>query len=360
MEINFATPVCQTGYGIVGINLLTALMRAGHEVALFPIGPLANPPPDSQAIVQTALLKQEKFNSCAPSVFLKEITLPTEPIGNGPRCLFTIFELDRLTKDECDCLRAMDRIFVCSEWAREILLQHGTSPNAVHVVPLGVDGTIFSPTLSAPEHISSETIFVNVGKFELRKGHDALVEVFNLAFEPKDKVRLFIHGRNNQLGESYNQFWVDHCKSSRLGDKITLVKEPFGSQQEVAQFMAQADCGVFPARAEGWNLELLEMMALGKTVIATNYSGHTAFADEKNCLLIKVSDLEEAHDGVKFQGQGRWARLGAEQIEQLVCHLRAVHQKKQTGKLELNDAGIATAQRLSWENSAERLVANLP
>ncbi|MBI2949857.1 MAG: glycosyltransferase family 4 protein [Verrucomicrobia bacterium] len=256
-------------------------------------------------------------------------------------------------------MRAIDRVYVCTHWAQEVLLNHGLAPATVRVVPLGVDGATFSPGLGAAQAGSFETLFVNVGKFELRKGQDVLVEAFNLAFEPKDPVRLLVHGCNNLMGENYNRFWIDHCKSTRLGDKITLVERPFVSHREVAEFMAQADCGVFPARAEGWNLELLEMMALGKTVIATAYGGHTEFANQENCLLIKVTDLEDAQDGVKFTGQGQWAHLGPDQIEQLVVHLRAVHQRKQSGKLDVNSAGIVTAQRFTWQNAAAQLVSNL-
>ena len=62
--------------------------------------------------------------------------------------------------------------------------------------------------------------------------------------------------------------------------------------------MAGADCGVFLSRAEGWNLGLLEMMAMGKPVITTNYSGHTEFATPANALLVEVPEVEPAKDGV--------------------------------------------------------------
>ena len=68
--------------------------------------------------------------------------------------------------------------------------------------------------------------------------------------------------------------------------------------------MSQTDCGVFPARAEGWNLELLEMMSCGKNVIATNYSSHTEFCNSENCMLVETTELEDAHDGKWFRGQG--------------------------------------------------------
>ena len=38
MDINLIAPICDTGYGTVGLNLLLALERAGHKVCLYPRG----------------------------------------------------------------------------------------------------------------------------------------------------------------------------------------------------------------------------------------------------------------------------------------------------------------------------------
>jgi glycosyltransferase involved in cell wall biosynthesis len=118
--------------------------------------------------------------------------------------------------------------------------------------------------------------------------------------------------------------------------------------------MSEADCGVFPARAEGWNLELLEMMSLGKQVIATNYSAHTQFCTPNNCHLIHTAELEPAYDGVFFGNDsvGNWARLDNDQLDQLVERMRAVHKNPH----EPNTTGIETAQVFSWERAARRIV----
>jgi hypothetical protein len=39
-------------------------------------------------------------------------------------------------------------------------------------------------------------VFLNVGKWEYRKGHDVLLEAFNKAFEPTDNVRLVMNCHN--------------------------------------------------------------------------------------------------------------------------------------------------------------------
>jgi hypothetical protein len=120
--------------------------------------------------------------------------------------------------------------------------------------------------------------------------------------------------------------------------------------------MTQADCGVFPARAEGWNLDLLEMLSCGKSTIATNYSAHTEFCDEKNCMLVETTEMVDAQDGKWFRGQGQWAALKEDQISQIADYMREVHEKKKKGELNINQAGVETAKRFSWSNSAEKVI----
>jgi glycosyltransferase involved in cell wall biosynthesis len=152
--------------------------------------------------------------------------------------------------------------------------------------------------------------------------------------------------------------WERLYRESPLRDRIVILPR-LNSQAEVAAVMAAADCGVFPSRAEGWNLPLAEMLRMGKHVIATNCSAHTEFCDPDNSLLIDVDRLEDAHDGRWFRGQGRWAALGEVQVEQLLVHLRSIHQRKLTGTLGVNQAGIDTLKRFTWQRTAESLVSAL-
>jgi glycosyltransferase involved in cell wall biosynthesis len=119
--------------------------------------------------------------------------------------------------------------------------------------------------------------------------------------------------------------------------------------------MRQVDCGVFPARAEGWNLELLELLSCGKHVITTDYSGHTEFVDRNNAKIVEIDSLEVAEDGIWFHRQGEWAELGQRQLDQTVDHMRYIHKQKQENGPQINLAGIETASKFSWENTVERI-----
>jgi glycosyltransferase involved in cell wall biosynthesis len=141
-----------------------------------------------------------------------------------------------------------------------------------------------------------------------------------------------------------------------MASRIRLITKPLPHQKDLAAAMAIADCAVFPARAEGWNLEALEMLAMGKRVIASACTAHTAFLTADNAKLVDIDALEESVPGEHY---GRWAAWGDAQHEQLVQHLRDVHGERQRGELALNQAGVETSKRFSWTASARALMASV-
>ena len=203
---------------------------------------------------------------------------------------------------------------------------------------------------------------MNIGKWSINKGHDILIDIFNEAFPNGEAVCLWMMNDNPFLTEQETAEWQSLYKN-KLGDKVEFLPR-VRTQAEVANVMNSVDCGIFPSRAEGANLEIIEMMACGKHVIATNYSGHTEFCTFDNSLLIQVDKLEEAYDGKWFLGcgianVGEWAYLGDSQVEQAVCHLRTIHQQKLAGRLGINKEGVETAKKFSWSNCVDNIVNNI-
>lgn len=369
MAFNLQAPINSLGFGVCGLNLALALERLGHEPALWPIGNV-DAPEEHHAALRRMMARAHSYCGTSPSLRVWHPFALAEHVGRGHHCCYTFFELDRLKPVELHHLKRQDFVFVSSEWARGVLVDNGLPETAAKVAPPGVDRNIFSPDFKDPE--PGPTVFLSVGKWEVRKGHDVICEAFNKAFEKDDEVVLVLNCHNPCLrtadeARRYNAAWEKLFWSSKLGCKMSVMGERLPNQRAVAELMRQADCGVFPARAEGWNLEAAEMLAMGRKVILTDYSAHTQFATGENSLLIEVKDLEEAHDGHWFRADdpvwegrpGKWAKLGEAQVDQLVEHMRSVHRKKQAGELKFNRAGVDSMAPFTWERTARDILLAL-
>lgn len=367
MAMNVAAPLNSLGYGVVGLNTVLALEATGAEPALWPIGGVDVDQGHVEAL-RRMVGRQAAYNPRAPSLRIFHQFDLAQHVGKGPHCGMPIFELNRFKPNEVHHLKAQDFVFANSHWAGEVLVENGVPRERIQYAPLGVDTSVFRP---ATEPREGFTQFINIGKWEYRKGHDVLLEAFNKAFEPGDNVNLLMHCHNPCLpgedGQRYNADWERAYKSCRLAEKVTLTGGRFPTQAAVAMLMRTSDCGVFPSRAEGWGLESAEMLAMGKHVILTDYSAHTEYADETNAHLIRVDQLEDAHDGYWFraddpswQGKpGRWARMSQDQVDQLVEHMRRIHKLKQAGELNPNLAGVESMKRFTWANTAAEILAVL-
>ena len=70
----------------------------------------------------------------------------------------------------------------------------------------------------------SKTVFFNCGKWEVRKGHDVLVEAFNLAFSELDNVELWMMCENPFFDEKEQSDWIGLYKNSKLGKKLDFAQ----------------------------------------------------------------------------------------------------------------------------------------
>ena len=347
----------QLGYGVAGLNISKALSDLGHSISLFVIGNLEAPENYHENLKQMiANSRMPDWN--APSIRIWHQHDMSQFVGRGDKYGFPIFELDGFVDLELHHLSYLDYWFVTSEWSKSILVKELKKvlgdedvSDRIFVIPLGVDRNIFTESVSRRK----ETIFYNCGKWEVRKGHDVLVKAFNEAFTEEDDVELWMMCDNPFYSEEDNFKWERLYRTSKLGEKIRIIPR-LQTEDDVYNIMSQTDCGVFAARAEGWNLELLEMMSCGKNVIATNYSSHTEFCNSENCMLVETTELEEAHDGKWFRGQGQWAKLEEAQITQIADHMKKVHEDKKKDNLNINQAGVDTAKKFSWENSARKIL----
>jgi glycosyltransferase involved in cell wall biosynthesis len=347
MNINLNIPINNTGYGIASINIFRELYKQS-TISLFPIGqPSVDNQLDHEAVSQ-CLNNRYSMIGTAPTIKIwHQFDLLTR-IGRGPYFAYPFFELDTFNSYEIINMSIPDCLFASSDWAKNVIINNNIQ-TPVEVIPLGVDRNIFNDSIPFTRS-DNKYVFLNIGKWEIRKGHDILLKLFESAFPDETDVELWILAseKTNSYSKSDELFqWKNMYNNPRV-----KLFSGFDTQAEIASLMSNANCGIYPSRAEGWNLELLEMMSMNKPVIATNYSAHTEFCNNENCYLVDIDETELAYDGKAFNNQGKWAKIGQNQFDNIIEHMRYVYKNR----INSNIAGLETAKHYSWSNAAEKIL----
>lgn len=348
--MNIVTAIdCYTGYGITGYNIWKNLYDTDPSTTLFNISnPNLEPNWDHKGVLKS-IKQQETFDKNSPVLKVwHQYDLLTRPIGTSKYGALSFFETDNITPKERTCYESVDLIITPSQWAKDILLTHNIK-TPIEVVAQGVDTNIFDAEIPE-DKIKDNYIFINIGKWEKRKGHDVLVEIFNKAFEENDNVELWMVNHNPFLSKDQVSKWYQLYADSKLRNKIRIFPR-IPTQKNLSKIMGYSDCGIFPSRGEGWNNEAIEMMAMNKPLIITNYSAHTQYCNKDNSFLIDIKNLEPAKDDLWFDGSGNWASIENDQIDQAVEHMRYVYKNR----VHTNTNGLKTAKELSWNRTTSRI-----
>ncbi len=348
MSINLYAAIGSTGYGNASLNLLKELDKQDEEVCLTLIGSPNIESEENLEVIRKCLSKQKTIDYSAPCVKIwHQFDLLTHA-GNGPYHAYPFFEIDTFNSQEKHHLNFPDFLIASSEWAKQMLINNGIN-KPISIVHLGVDTNIFKAVV--PNNKPANFIFITVGKWEIRKSHDIVIECFNKAFETNDGVELWMVTNNPFLTNEQENEWTNMVSSSKLANKIKIFPR-LSTQAQIAEIISYADCGLYVSRAEGWNLDLLETMAMNKPVIATNYSAHTEYCTSKNSYLVDINELETAIDNKWFDGTGNWAKIGQKEKDQIIEYMRYIF----TNKINTNPHGLETAKLFSWENSAKQML----
>ncbi len=123
-----------------------------------------------------------------------------------------------------------------------------------------------------------------IARFTAHKQPLILLEAFVEALRVNSALRLLMVGEGDQQAEA-----VRRVQELGLGDKITILN----FRQDVPDVLAAADIFVLPSLWEGLPIGLLEAMAMGKAVIATEVDGTKEIVEDGvNGMLIRTAGLD--------------------------------------------------------------------
>jgi glycosyltransferase involved in cell wall biosynthesis len=256
---------------------------------------------------------------------------------------FTMHEADHLPASWVEQANQMDAIWTPSAWGREVFLHSGIT-RPIQVVPLGFDPARYHPG-PARQHLRDRTIFLSVFEWGRRKGWDTLLKAYCAAFGPHDPVLLVLkidsRAPGNPLGELAAVLPANP-------PPIGLIYNQSFSAERMAELYRAADCFVLPSRGEGWGMPLLEAMACGTPVIATNWSAPTTFLREEQSYLLPYR-LVPADQHNRYTRGAQWAEPDA---AILVDQLRWVAAHPQE-RVEKGRQAAIYALSWTWDRAVE-------
>lgn len=143
-----------------------------------------------------------------------------------------------------------------------------------------------SEELSLDIERSERELFVTVGRLNLQKGYDILLEVCNLLNKEGYQYDVWIIGG----GESWNNYQVLHDLEEQIRkyhlDNIYLL----GPKKNPFKYVKQADWFLSSSRYEGYSYVSQEAAVLGKALLLTDCSGvRELLEDEANGIIMENS-----------------------------------------------------------------------
>lgn len=302
-----------------------------------------------------ALAVDEQFgpNSAIPLKMRSQFVIPPQPepwelLISSPDTVptpgkktvhFTMYEATEMPQQYVHILNRSECVIVPSAWGKKCFVENGVRV-PVHIVPLGVDETIFQPS---PILNYGPCVFGIAGRTRHCAKRKAVQETLDLwleTFKGIDGVRAHIklHSDDN----------LKECKDPR----VKIERSHFEPYQ-IAQWLHGLTAFVSLARGEGWGLWQHQALACGRPVIACRYSGMADFLPNDYAIPFKEVDAGSGESNVEYLG--KWAEPDRKAAARNMGNI----QRNRDMAIAAGQRGAESVAHLTWSNSAKRLMSVL-
>lgn len=239
------------------------------------------------------------------------------------------FDNPRLAAWQTRAWRDADRVLCVSEmWTRVMHEKYGVDATTVSN---GVDLTRYSPQRTHQDEasgIDGSPVVLAVGGIEARKNTAALLEAFAVLIQRRPEARLVVAGGASLLDHNaYALAFMQRVAELNLTHAVT-VTGPLDDAAMPALFR-RADVLAMVSLSEGFGLVVLEALASGTPVVASNIAPFTEYLDDTTCCWATPTDHESITNALEQVISGRH-------------------------RTDFDNAVPALLARMSWQASAKK------
>ena len=253
-----------------------------------------------------------------------------------------------------------DQLWVHTRWVERQALESGVEPARVRLVPLGFDSSQIAPTGEAYELATGKRFhFLFVGATIHRKGIDVLIKAYTEEFSARDDVCLVIKDHTGNV--FYQEIsYREQIEAASAGPEAPAIRylDSFLSEAQLASLYRACDVGVFPYRAEGFGMPILEMVGSGRPVIVPDFGACLDYCRPEHAFLVPARRIclpitrRFAINTLGFDEEITGVDFCEVSVEELAAQMRAVYE---TSSDELRARGARgrefVMQGFTWEQS---------
>ncbi len=210
-----------------------------------------------------------------------------------------------------EALRGAAAVIGVSRPLRDFAVSLGVRPERAHVIPNGVDSTVFHPRARQPlrerfgmdpeaQHV------VSAGYLIERKGHHRAVEALARAHAAGIRAHLWIVGGRGREGDATDLI-LRAVEAAGLTSFVHLT----GSvpPETLAAYMAASDLLCLATSREGWPNVVNEALACGTPVLAADVGGvPDMLPEERYGIVVPPNDAEALAAGLIHCLERQWDR----------------------------------------------------
>lgn len=189
----------------------------------------------------------------------------------------------------------VDRFITITKEIGRQLAQEGIPESLRTWIPNGVDLEHFSPVNLAQKnllktrlHLPEGQLVIFTGRLVVLKRVDKLILAWKRIQQNFPTAALLIIGNGSEEGALKHMSYSDQTESNEDREGIRFI----GEMQDVAPYLQASDLFVLPSSREGLSVALLEAIASGLAVIATDVGGNADLIQHQKTGLLVPGDVD--------------------------------------------------------------------
>lgn len=227
------------------------------------------------------------------------------------------------------------KVIAVSEHTGQIILNAGLPHEKLVVIPNGIDTAVFTPVF----HSRGITKLIYIGYLVQRKGVQFLLEAISILGD--NSISLSLVGDGEYRNELEKQ-----CTKLGIEESVHFLGEK--NPQEIAQLLHDHDALVHPSLIESFGIVVVEAMAAGLPVVATQNGGSEYIVTDQTGIIVPPHDPHALAEGIRRLIATEWdakairnyavqhydiSEVVNDTIKQYpepvskICHLSSVHMR---------------------------------